>query len=72
MAASYINILKSYANFTNLFLKETSQNQRMAASISLPLLWISVLVASTRKIKIHGSEFTFFVLTFRNFEEIII
>ena len=72
MAASYINILKSHANFTDLFLKETSQNQLMAASISLPLLWISGLVASTRKIKVHVSEFTFFALTFQNLEGIII
>ena len=58
MAASYIKILKSYANFTNLFLKETAENQRMAASISLPLLILDKLYAagglvpSTRK---HGS-----------------
>ena len=37
MAAVYIKILKSYANFTNVF-RGTYESPPMAASVSWPLL----------------------------------
>ena len=47
MVASYINILKSSADFTNVF-RGTYESQRMVAANVVP---------STSKIKIPGSEF---------------
>ena len=77
MAASYIKIIKSYVNFTNILIG-TYECPRMAASISWPLLMFRCsldavdVVPSTRKVKMHGSEFKFFVSIFRKLEEIII
>ena len=62
MVASYINILKSSANFSNVF-RGTYENQRMVAANVVP---------STSKIKIPGSEFKLIVSIFRKLEEIII
>ena len=63
MVASYIKILKSSANFTNVF-RGTYESPQVAAS--------SDVVPSTRKIKIPGSQFKFFVSIFQKLEEIII
>ena len=76
MVASYIKILKSSANFTK-FLEEPMKtyewlflfhdhlclnNQYAAGDV----------VSSTRKFKIHGTGFKFFVSIFQKLEKIII
>ena len=70
MVASYIKMLASSAYFTNVF-RGHYESPRVDASISLSLAADDV-VPSTRKIKIRGSEFKFFVSIFRKLKKIII
>ena len=75
MAAVYIKILKSYANFTNVF-RGTYESQWLLLfhdhfyCLDNPYA-AGDAVPSAREIKIHGSEFKFFVSIFRKLEKII-
>ena len=50
MVASYITILKSSSNFTNVF-RGTYGSPRVAASISLPLLMFRQLISAVNSAK---------------------
>ena len=66
MVASYIKILKSCANFINNVRGNYESPRYLDKQCAA-----GDVVSSTRKIRIRGSKFKFFVSIFRKFEEII-